>query len=71
MKTEGYQELGEQTIGYDRLGYTVVGERTVFILWAGQDNDNFYISIDTNSAADLREMDDGRRDLDNHTRVCV
>lgn len=64
----GEQTIGYDTLGYTVVGERTVGWLSQeFILWAGQDNeagtvtlsndnDYFYISIDTNSAADLQEV---------------
>jgi hypothetical protein len=68
FNTTGYDTTGFNTIGFNTIGERIVGwESSVYGLWAGQDNDagtvyisnnneNFYITIDTNSSSDLQEV---------------
>ena len=67
-KKTGFYTTGFNLIGYNTIGERIIGwESAVFDLWAGQDNnagtvtvsnDNefFYITIDTNTTADLEEV---------------
>jgi hypothetical protein len=66
--TIGFDTTGFDTIGYNTIGERIIGwESSVYSLWAGQDNEagtvyisndneNFYITIDTNTTSDLQEV---------------
>lgn len=68
FNTTGYETIGFNTVGFNTIGERIVGwESSEYGLWAGQDNEagtvyisndneNFYITIDTNSSADLKEV---------------